>query len=189
MPRTSSNKRGRLLDAARSLIHQQGYNQTTLADIAEAAGVPVGNVYYYFKTKDELATAVIEQHRESIEANQARWDQLSDPRRRLGALVDFMIEAQEQIAAHGCPFGSLCTELNKDNAQIAPYADGLLSLQLDWIERQFRELGEEPAQARELAVQILVRLQGIAVVGNALHDPALIREQGRRLQAWLDALD
>lgn len=31
--------------------------QTTLADIAERAGVAVGNVYYYFKTKDALFDA------------------------------------------------------------------------------------------------------------------------------------
>ncbi len=186
MPRTS-DKRERLLGAARELIHRHGYKQTTLADIAEAADVPVGNVYYYFKTKDELTTAVIEQHRETIEANQAQWAQLSDPRQRLDALVDLVIETQDAIANHGCPYGSLCTELNKDNAAIAPYADDLLKTHLDWIEGQFAALGYGD-QSRELAVQMLVRLQGISVVGNALHDPELVRSQALQLKAWLVAL-
>ena len=53
-------KRERLIAAAAELLHQQGVERTTLADIAKAADVPVGNVYYYFKTKDDVIAAVIE---------------------------------------------------------------------------------------------------------------------------------
>lgn len=48
----ASDKRVLLLEAAKTLIHKQGYNLTTPADIAKAANVPLGNVYYYFKTKE-----------------------------------------------------------------------------------------------------------------------------------------
>ena len=51
--------RERLVTAAVQLLHQQGIERTTLADIAKAADVPPGNVYYYFKTRDELVRAVI----------------------------------------------------------------------------------------------------------------------------------
>ena len=44
-------KRERLIAAAAQRIYEQGVEKTTLADIAAAAGVPLGNVYYYFKTK------------------------------------------------------------------------------------------------------------------------------------------
>src|SRR6516165_3905370 len=47
-------KRDRLIAAAVLLLHRHGVERTTLADIAKAADVPVGNVYYYFKTKDEV---------------------------------------------------------------------------------------------------------------------------------------
>ena len=53
-----SDKRERLLEAGRCLIHRQGFRHTTLADIARESGVPLGNVYYYFRTKDELLDAV-----------------------------------------------------------------------------------------------------------------------------------
>ena len=46
----SAGKRARLVAAACQVLHEQGVERTTLADIALAAGVPVGNVYYYFKT-------------------------------------------------------------------------------------------------------------------------------------------
>ena len=59
-------KRERLIAAAAQLVHQQGIERTTLADIAKAADVPAGNVYYYFKTKDEVIAAVIEAHAQEI---------------------------------------------------------------------------------------------------------------------------
>jgi AcrR family transcriptional regulator len=40
------DKRQRLVEGARRVLHQQGVEKTTLADIAHAADVPVGNVYY-----------------------------------------------------------------------------------------------------------------------------------------------
>jgi TetR/AcrR family transcriptional regulator, transcriptional repressor for nem operon len=71
MPR-KTDKRVRLVDAAKALIHRQGFNLTTLADIAQEADVPLGNVYYYFKTKEAIGEAVITNRgRELHEALQA----------------------------------------------------------------------------------------------------------------------
>ena len=57
-----TGKRARLVAAACQLVHQQGVESTTLADIAQAGGVPLGNVYYYFKTKNDIVRAVVETH-------------------------------------------------------------------------------------------------------------------------------
>ncbi|MGV9661052.1 TetR family transcriptional regulator [Streptomyces koyangensis] len=50
----ATDKRRRLTAAAAQVLHEQGVERTTLADIARAADVPVGNVYCYFETKGEL---------------------------------------------------------------------------------------------------------------------------------------
>jgi TetR/AcrR family transcriptional repressor of nem operon len=55
-------KRERLIAAAAETFYAAGVEKTTLADIAAAAGIPLGNVYYYFKTKDALVQAVVEAH-------------------------------------------------------------------------------------------------------------------------------
>ena len=65
MPRTS-DKRERLIDAANVLIHRHGFHKTTLADIAKESDVPLGNVYYYFKTKEEICDAVIEERKKNL---------------------------------------------------------------------------------------------------------------------------
>ena len=58
-PAARPGKRERLIAAAVELVYRQGVARTTLADIAQAADVPVGNVYYYFKTKDDIIAAVV----------------------------------------------------------------------------------------------------------------------------------
>ncbi|MGC9671578.1 TetR family transcriptional regulator [Planosporangium sp. 12N6] len=43
-----------ILDAALRLFRERGYDKTTMRAIADAAGVSVGNAYYYFRSKDHL---------------------------------------------------------------------------------------------------------------------------------------
>src|SRR5207237_4129045 len=49
--------RERILDAALQLFQQRGFDQTTMRDIAAAAGVATGAAYYYFRSKEELVMA------------------------------------------------------------------------------------------------------------------------------------
>src|SRR3984893_6872237 len=57
MARAHVDKRSRLVSAAVDLAYQNGFGATSLADIAREAKVPLGNVYYYFKTKEEIGFA------------------------------------------------------------------------------------------------------------------------------------
>jgi len=50
--------RSRLLEAARSLIREKGYEHTTLEAIAERAGMTTGAIYGNFKNRDELFLAL-----------------------------------------------------------------------------------------------------------------------------------
>lgn len=51
---------GDLLAAATELFLAKGYAGTTMADISAAAGVARGNVYWYFKSKDDIFAAVMD---------------------------------------------------------------------------------------------------------------------------------
>ena len=51
--------RGRILTVARQQFEQKGYSKTSMREIAELAGVGVGNIYNYFTNKDELFREVV----------------------------------------------------------------------------------------------------------------------------------
>lgn len=55
----SAQARGRLIQAAKDLISQRGYDAVTIADITSACNMSVGNFYNYFKTKGDII-AVLE---------------------------------------------------------------------------------------------------------------------------------
>ncbi len=180
-----SDKRERLLAAARTLIHRRGFRPTTLADIAKASGIPPGNVYYYFKTKDDLGAAVIEGRAAEFHDLFGEWERtLPDPRRRLAAFIDFVEAHREELARHGCPVGSLCQELDKETAPLAKKADGILQQQIDWAVGQFRALGRGDAEG--LGAYFVAMLQGITLVAHARRDPEMLKRQATRLRAWLE---
>ena len=85
-------KRDRLVAGAREAIHRQGAEATTLADIAEASDVGLGNVYYYFKSKHELVAAAIESYaQEGRDACRGSGSSTVRPRARLKALVRLLV--------------------------------------------------------------------------------------------------
>jgi TetR/AcrR family transcriptional regulator, transcriptional repressor for nem operon len=187
-PGTSTRppKRERLVDGARELLYEQGVQRTTLAQIAERADVPVGNVYYYYKTRDELVQAVIESRIVRIRQVLGDLDRRSTPTARLKALAATWIDVASEVTEHGCPVGSLACELAKDNDAVSAHAAGMIREILEWIERQFRELGRRDAPA--LAVTMLGAIQGAALLANALRDEDLLDQEIRRIRRWVDAL-
>ncbi|MGV4980828.1 TetR/AcrR family transcriptional regulator [Streptomyces sp. NRAIS4] len=179
-------KRERLVKAAVQVFHEQGVEKTTLGDIARAAEVPLGNVYYYFKAKDQLVEAAVDAHCEQLDALTGRLDALPDPAARLKALVAGWVDQRETAARFGCPFGTLATELDKRDDGLDRAAVKVMRALLDWVESQFAQLGR--ADAAALAVELVAAYQGMSVLTNTLRDPGLMAAQGERLQSWIDAI-
>ncbi|MFD1930900.1 MULTISPECIES: TetR/AcrR family transcriptional regulator [Nonomuraea] len=180
-------KRKRLMAAAAQVVHRQGVERTTIADIARAADVPVGNVYYYFKTKDELVAAALAEHERRLQLITGELDRLPDPRDRLKHLVEGWISQRDEAALYGCPTGTLAAELDKrEQGGLDVAAGNLIRLLLDWVAGQFRELGQPDPDA--LAVTLVGAYQGMSLLANALRDPEIMTREGARLVAWLDSL-
>ncbi|MBU3065167.1 TetR/AcrR family transcriptional regulator [Nocardia sp. NEAU-G5] len=179
-------KRERLAAAAARVFHERGVEKTTLADIAEVAEVPVGNVYYYFKTKDQLIQAAIGSHERTLRDMIAELERHEDPADRLKALVRGWVDQREVAAQFGCPSGTLATELDKRadglDRELAQVMRGLI----DWAQTQFTAMGR--ADAAELAVALVAAYQGISLLTNTFRDPELMAAEGRRLERWIDSL-
>ena len=58
---------------------------------------------------------------------------------------------------------------------------------LDWTQRQFAAMGRP--DARELAVQVVARYQGTALLTSAFRDPDLMTQEAARVAQWIEALD
>jgi TetR/AcrR family transcriptional repressor of nem operon len=182
-----TDKRTRLIETAARLTHEHGFNRTSLADIAQDSGVPLGNVYYYFKTKDALGEALVDRLAGMYESLCARWEADADPRVRLEAFIQMTVDNRKTIARSGCPIGTLCAELHKDGGPLADHAARLFAELLTWIETQFRAMGKGD-ESPELAVHLLSAIQGVSLLAHSFHNPRYVIQEAARLVAWLREL-
>jgi AcrR family transcriptional regulator len=183
----SSDKRVRIVETAAKLVHEQGFNRTSLADIARESGVPLGNLYYYFKTKDAICEALIDKMSAAHAEIRATWDAQLEPRERIGAFIQASIDRRESVAQSGCPVGTLCSELQKEAGALGDRAATLFEGFLKWLEAQFRELGKG-AESRELAFHLVSAVQGASLLANTFHNTRQLTRECNRLKEWVRSL-
>ena len=96
-PRATTPKaeetRERILDAALTLFREQGFDETTMRDIATKANVATGAAYYYFRSKEELVMAFyVRSANEAREVLPPLIDRSRDLKKRLRAVIDQKFE-------------------------------------------------------------------------------------------------
>lgn len=56
----AAERKNEILDIAERLFNEKGYSQTTVEDIMKECSIAKGTLYYHFKGKEEILSAVIE---------------------------------------------------------------------------------------------------------------------------------
>lgn len=181
------SKKQQLIEVAAGLFHERGIARTTLADVATAAKVALGSIYYYFKTKDDLISSVVERRKDSIARLIARHEAISDPRDRLGALIQVWVDDRDIDALYGCPVGSLCFELSRTPGPLSTNAVLPFRLLLDWCEKQFCLLGARDKSDR-YALHLVSALQGISLTAAIFTDAEMITKEAEYLQEWIQTI-
>jgi AcrR family transcriptional regulator len=177
--------RDHIVEAANHRFYHQGYEHTSFSDIADDVQISRGNFYYHFKTKDEILDAVIEARLASTRQMLDRWErQGRDPADRIRSFIHMLVANRADIKRYGCPVGTLCTELAKLNHASQDEANKILALFRGWLRRQFLALGRTH-DADALAMHLLARSQGVAILANAFRDDKFIRHEVERMCEWL----
>lgn len=180
--------RKRIVDAANQLFYHKGYNQTAFSEVAEASGIPKGNFYYYFKSKEELLEAVIDQRIDGIRRMLEEWQQrLTTPRERLHRFTRIPLNEIDDVVRYGCPMGSLNVELGKTQLHLKSRASEMFDLFINWLEEQFAEMAYRE-QARGYALHLFANAQGAALVGSVYGDRPFIEAEVKRMDDWIDTL-
>ena len=103
----------RILSEGARIIHQKGFNNTGIQEILDAADVPKGSFYFYFRNKDDFGLQLVDFYLELI--NSAAISQMSsegNPIERLHNFFRYMREVAEQNEFKGgCPIGNLAQEM------------------------------------------------------------------------------
>ena len=185
-----NDKRIRLIKGADQLFHKQGINTTTLADIAQLADVPLGNVYYYFKSKESIILAVITDRLQALQHVFTELNNVVDPKARLKGLVEQWIEDSSAINNFGDPVGSLCLELSKQPGELHKAAANLMQTIVSWCETQFAALNltASNTNANQLATHFVASVQGVSLLAVTFKDQNYLQEQLKFIFNWLNNL-
>jgi len=181
-------KRQQIVTAADELFYQQGFEATAFADITQAVQISRGNLYHHFKAKDDILDAVIDARLENTRTTLAAWQaDGATPLARLDAYVESLLCNWPAIKEHGCPVGTLCSELAKLDHAAHGNSVELFTLFRDWLCSQLTEMNslEDPD---DLAMDLLIWGQGIAAMGNAFKDLDYVKREVQKKRDWLKAL-
>jgi TetR/AcrR family transcriptional repressor of nem operon len=179
--------RQNIVDAADTLFYERGFEHTSFAHIADAVQISRGNFYHHFKSKDEILAAVIDARLERTRSMLEQWERDgASPVERIGLFVSILLRNQAKIMRHGCPVGTLCTELTKlGHAQQAD-ANAIMKLFQTWLRGQFEQMGCKK-DADKLALHLLSRTQGVAVVAQSLRDRNFLQHEVEQMLQWVEA--
>lgn len=156
--------------------------------MAARAAVPAGNVFYYFRTKDDLARAVVEEWCRLLAFYLTPLDALTDPWARLDAFLDQGAKLAKMYVAQGCPLAGLTRDLRQESPALAADAPRIYAVQSDWIAQQFKLAGLPDLEALAHAHTMMAGYHGAIQLAYAQSDAAQLTDQTTNLKAWLKEL-
>jgi len=105
--------------AERGIFNARNLHSVARMLYSERIWSSLGNVYYYFKTKEAISEAVIEDRLNQVREAHKSWDEGGSPKERLCAFVDSVLGDREVLARSGCALGTLSSELSKERGSLA----------------------------------------------------------------------
>ncbi len=179
----------RLLDAAAELIEESGVGALAVRDIAERAGVPVGTMYQFFKSKDSVVEALAQTYVDAFAVIAADLAELpaaptwqEEWRRMFRAFVDYLRDTPGFRAIWFS--GALPSELRRlDRANNVTLASALADM---FIAHGHATDSERLRLSFETSVQAADTLVGLAFRRDPQGDPRIIEEASVMMISYLD---
>ncbi len=115
----SQKTRSNIIQAAFDLFHKQGVNATSVDEILEKSGTGKSQFYYYFKTKDDLIHAVVQNFYETLRSKKLPIKYDIESWKDLEQWFAFFINFQKSVnCSRGCPMATIGYELTPDQELI-----------------------------------------------------------------------
>jgi TetR/AcrR family transcriptional repressor of nem operon len=165
-----------LLETARRLLQERGFDGAAVAEICREAGLTQGALYGQFGSKDALAAQAV---RKSFAEGMEVWEALrGKDSGALEALLDaYLCEAHAKDPGTGCALAACVSEIARQDVAIGvAYAEGFR--QLTETVQQVLPVDVSPEEARSRAIALLSGMVGSVAIARALAkaDPELSQE-------------
>ena len=200
MARQGVRTRTAIMDAAQDLILQQGFAATSIDQIIERTGVTKGAFFYHFKSKSDLAHALVERYAavdaEHLERTLDRAERLGrDPLQQVLIFVGLLQEEAGELTEPfaGCLYASYCYEAQLFDEHTFGVVRSGVQHWRDRFRGKLQAVIDQhrprlPATAEELSGMILAVFEGSFILSRILVEPHYIAEQLGQYRNYLELL-
>jgi TetR/AcrR family transcriptional repressor of nem operon len=183
--RDGRSAREAILDAATRLMGVHGYRNTSLDDVLRESGVGKGNFYHYFRSKEELGYAVLDQFI-GVFLDRALRPCFSEgggsPLDQIRCFFDRVREIQrERNCVGGCPLGNLAAELSDLHEGFRGRLNGVFSTWRERLTKSLREAQEggdvrADCQPEAVAHFLVAALEGAMLMTKLTKDIGVMEQ-------------
>jgi len=196
VPEMHHESKTKLLDSALHVIRAKGYTATTVDDICHEAGVTKGSFFHHFKSKDDLAIAVVAYWNAMTEGffAEASYHKLPDPLDRLLGYVDFRAAILTgELPDYTCLLGTLVQETYATHPDIRAACDVGMSRHIAELTRDIKAAKRlyaprAPWSAESVGYFIQSVLQGSFIFAKAKQSPEIATANLGHLRNYLVSL-
>lgn len=200
MPRDGSVTRNRIMDAAQQMVLDVGLSGTSIEKVIEAAGVTKGTFFYHFKTKHDLAAALITRYADDDEQHffgaMAKAEQLArDPLQQLLIFVGLFIEMTEKLEEPfpGCLYASYCYQSGAISGQVMEQVERMMRFWRDRLGEKVAAIIELhppriPIERHQVADHVLTTFEGAFILSKVMKEPKLASEQLVQCRNYIELL-
>ncbi|MBB2961912.1 TetR/AcrR family transcriptional regulator [Methylobacterium sp. R2-1] len=167
----TTDRSKRLAEAGERLFAERGYAAVAIRDVAAAADVPAGAVFYHYPKKAALALAVAQRHGERIQdaldGNLTRDD---GARRPLDRLVDLLSSDEARMAEHGFGIARLSMDLAAEGEDATEAKTACLQILVaieEGVRRCLLAEGLDARDAASAATRFLMVWHGALIMAKA----------------------
>ena len=173
--------RQRLIECAAELFWKNGYSATGISEILKQTGLPKGSFYFYFKSKDDLATAVTEYYQKILLEQFRSSSQGNDWESFIEEIFDYLFERATGQTFAGCPYAVMGMETALSKPAVASvFMDGLKK-----FEQIFQEVllysGLSPDHAKILSQRMLSIYQGYLLLGRISNNTFFLKNARKNM--------
>ena len=195
-PSRPGGARGKLLDAAVSIIRKKGYAATSVDELCARAGVTKGAFFHHFPSKDSLAVAAVNQWTDRTAAffAAAPYHQFDDPLERVLGYLDFRkAMLRGDVAEFTCLAGTMVQEVYGTHPDIryaceASIGGHAAEVESDIADAMKRYHLRAPWTAASLALHTQAVLQGAFILAKSQGGAAVVEASIDHLRRYIEML-
>ena len=200
MPRDGSLTRNRIMDVAQAMVLDLGMSGTSVEKVIEGAGVTRGTFFYHFKTKHDLAAALIERYASDdkhhfVDTMDKAEKLARDPLQQLLIFVGLFIEMTEQLEDPfpGCLYAAYCYQSGAISKQSMAQVELMMHYWREHLTAKIDQVAAEyppriPVDHRQVADHVLATFEGAFILAKVMKEPKLASEQLLQCRNYVELL-